>query len=363
MVKQLLLEMLKVCFDNEYASVSQSYPQDELLLNAAYHHDVGLLIGDMMKLERRQRLVNRILKQKNLKRYEENLIHFDPVAYQLELLGIDYVITKGIYAAKTAYVDESYRRSDDLDVIIRREDYLKVKQILNNHGYLQGIYNSVTDEIEQLSRRQELFFLTYTNQSAPFLKKTGDDFLPIINLDVNFYIFWENREVWNSSELLSNYQIFPYNGHRVKTFQDEYMLMHMCLHAYYDMNSIYQLNKTFSYRLKYFSDIFGFIKRAKISWDKFRAVCTEYDVGKYIMYIFYYTSLVFDDKHLLTISRLEVPDNDFLNRFGLNNEGCFVWQDSFMNRLFCDNKESLLDKYCDDKMKAKMHQKRFFEEL
>lgn len=356
-----LMEMLRVCFSNEPISISFQYHQDEALLELAHQHDVGLLIGNMMQLDRKHRLANQILKQKNLKRYHENLIHFDPVAVEFENSHVEYIITKGIYAAKTAYIDEGYRRSDDLDVIIRREDYSKVKEILHNYGYIQGVYNSTEKTVKKFSRQQELFYLSYTQQSAPFIKETGNDLVPVVNLDLNFHIFWNKNNIWDISKLLENSQIFDYKGYKVKTFQDEYMLLHMCLHAYFDMNSVYVLYKEYSYKLKYFADIYGFIKRCKISWHKFQSICTDYKVEKYIMYILHYTTLVFQDESFLTITGLEMPNQDFLNRFGLDNEGSFVWENSFMERLFCVDMDVLLDTYISKEIKSKIIQGKSFE--
>jgi len=358
--QNILLGMLRAYFRNECAATPR-YPQNDILLELAYQHDVGLLIGDMMQLDRKHRLANQILKQKNLRRYHVNFIHFDPVAAELNKSNIKYVISKGIYASKTAYIDECYRRSDDIDVIISREDYTKVKEILNAYGYVQGVYNSMTKTVTEFSRQQELFYLTYTQQSAPFLKETGDDLIPVANLDLNFHIFWNENNAWDISKLLDNSQIFNYKDYKVKTFQDEYMLLHMCLHAYFDMNSVYVLYKVYAYRLKYFVDIYGFIKRCKISWDKFKSICIELKVEKYIMYILYYTALIFQDDSLLTITGLELPSEDFLNRFGLDNEGSFTWEENFMERLFCSDRSSLLDKYLNEEMKQKIKQGKSLE--
>ena len=140
----------------------------------------------------------------------------------------------------------------------------------------------------------------------------------------------------------------------VRTFSDEFMLIHMCLHAYYDMNSIYILYKSYSYRLKYFVDIYGFIKRGNVSWKRFRDICRVYKIEKYVMYIFYYTSVVFNDESLLTITELEVPDSNFLRRFGLDSEGTFTWEETFMERLFSSDRSRLLNKYLDENLKTKI---------
>ena len=348
----LLLEMLRACFSNKHFQ----YPQDDALLELAHQHNIGLLIGDIMQLDREHRLANQIAKQKNKKRYYENLVHFDPVAKEFEEFHIDYVITKGLYPAQIAYIDEGYRRSEDLDVVVKRKDYTKVKDILLRYGYSQCIYQSDMKTIKNFSRQQELFYLSYTQQSAPFLKKTGNDLVPIVNLDLNFNIFWKENDNWNISKLLNFTQTFHYKGFKVKTFQDEYMLLHMCLHAYFDMNSIYVLYKSYAYRLKYFADIYGFINHLKISWGKFRSICIAYNVEKYVMYIIYYTALIFQDDSLLTVTGMQIPNEDFLNRFGLDHEGSFIWKESFMERLFCTDRNSLIDKYVNEDMKRKIIQ-------
>jgi hypothetical protein len=348
--------MVRAYFCEERTFMLFQYPENELILEVAHKHGVGLLIGDMMQLNRKHRISNQILKEKNLKRYQENFIHFNPVSSELEKYNIDYVITKGIYVSKMAYINESYRHSEDLDVIIKREDYSKVKEILNNHGYVQGIYNSETKKVEKFSRNQELFYLSFTQQSAPFLKETGNELIPVVNLDLNFHIFWNENDAVDISKLINNSQVFNYKGYKVKTFQDEYMLLHICLHAYFDMNSVYILYKSYSYRLKYFVDVYGFIKRANISWKRFKAICMDYKVEKYIMYILYYTAIVFQDDSLLTITGLEVPSKEFLKQFGLENEGYFTWKESFMERLFCSDRKKMLDKYINEDLKLKITQ-------
>ena len=361
MIQELLLQILRECFDNQKKLENQIYPYNESLLELAYQHDIGLLIGDRIQLDREHHLFNQLIKQKNLERYYENFTHFQSVAEAFEKLNIEYITTKGLYVAKTAYKNEGYRHSEDLDVIIRKEDYLKAKEILNTFGYVQGVYNSETKSIKKYSRQQELFFLLYTNQSAPFLKKTRNAFSPVVNLDLNFHIFWKDSDLWNISELLTKSQFFKYKEFKIKTFQNEYVLLHICLHAYFDLNSVHVLYRSYSYKLKYFADVYGFIKHSNLTWEKFREICIKYKVEKYIMYVLYYTCIIFNDDSLLSFVGLDIPEENFLNRFGLNNEGYFYWKDSFMDRLFCSDKYKLLDKYFDDDIKTKIKQGRLLE--
>lgn len=359
----LLLEMLRGYFRKKNSSANFLYPKNEKVLRLAYQHGIGLIIGSIMQLDRKERLVNHILAQKNVKRYYENFIHFNPVSQELEKDNIKYIITKGVYIAKKAYLDEGYRSSEDLDVIIKREDYSKVKEFLLLHGYKQAIYDQERKEIVEFSRQQELFYLSFTQQSAPFLKITGNDLVPVVNIDLNFSIYWDKNQEWNIDKLINNAQVFKYKGYKVKTFQDEYMLLHMCLHAYYDLNSVYVLYKSYSYRLKYFADIYGFVQHVKISWEKFQNICIVYKVEKYIMYILFYTARIFHDKTLLSNMDLEIPSDFFLNSFGLANEGEYVWRENFMERLFCGNRENLINKYLLDEIKNKINQGRYLEGL
>lgn len=339
MKNEVLLEILRSHFKKKIT-------YDKELLELAFQHGIETLIGDLMKLNRRE-LINLLsVKQKNMQRYRANFQHFKQVALDLENGNINYSITKGAYVARIAYPNESYRHSDDLDIIIKREDYMKVKKVLNNNGYVQGIYDYKDKKIYNFSRKQELFYLTYTQQSAPFIKIINNKAIPFINLDLNFEIFWEKPK-WDIEDLISHSQKIEYWECFANTLQNEYILLHLCLHAYYDMNSIYVLYKDYSFRLKYFVDIYGFVKNAKISWKKFKFICIKYGVAKYISYIFYYTWLIFCDDSLLYITGLEIPDKKFLNTFGLGHEGRYQWKENFFDRLFCRNKQNMLNKYID----------------
>lgn len=327
------------------------YPQSEEILEISKHHGVCLLIENVMQLDRKNRLINQVMRQKNLAIHYENMVHFEPISEELEKNKINYVITKGLFVALTAYGDEGKRHSEDLDVVICRKDYMKVKKILLSKGYVQGVYNPETNDIKEFTRQQELFYLNHTQQSAPFLKKTGNSLVPVVNLDLNFHIFWEENSNWNISKIISNSQIIEYKGFKLQTFRNEYVLLHTCLHAYYDLNSIYVLYKDYSYRLKYFVDIYGLVKNMNISWEKFKVICVKHKVERYVMYVLYYTSLVFMDKVILDSIGLPVPDEEFLNRFGLDNEGVFFWKENFLERLFCDDKEKLLNQYLGNQLK------------
>jgi hypothetical protein len=362
-VEEELIKILRDFFINNRNPRCTKYPLNEDLLKLANQHDVGILVSDSMELDKNGRLVNRIIKQKYKQKYLENLKKFEPIKKILEDLCIDYVITKGIYAAQAAYLDESYRRSNDLDVLIKRSDYSKVRGVLLENGYIQGVFRENDNSIQQYTRQQELFYLTFTQQSPPFLKMTGNSLVPVINLDINFHIYWHDEDdKWNIDELIKNFQLFDYKGYVIKTFQDEYMLLHMCLHMYYDMNSVYMIHKEHTYRLKYFVDIYGFIqtKKDSISWKELEAICRKYQVEKYIMYIFYYTAKVFDDNTILTFMNLDIPDVTFLNHLGLDNEEGYEWKESFWERLFCKDK-SMLEKYFSPDVKLKIHNELLLE--
>lgn len=350
MNKELLIKMLRDCLNEKKEKI---YTYNKEILELAFHHGIETLIGDLMKLGRNE-LVNLIsVKQNNVQKHKANFENFKQVALELERSNINYSITKGAYVGRIAYPNESYRRSDDLDIIIKREDYIKVKRLLNNNGYVQGIYNYKDRKIHTFSRKQELFYLTYTQQSPPFIKIIKNKAIPFINLDLNFNIFW-GKSKWNVEDLINHSQDIEYWGCVAKTLQDEYILLHLCLHAYFDMNSIYVLYKDYSFRLRYFVDIYGFIKNAKISWEKFNFICIKYGVDKYITYIFYYTSVVFKDDSLLFITGLKMPDKKFLNSFGLSHEGRYQWKENFYERLFCRDKQNMLNKYIDKNIKDKI---------
>ena len=71
------------------------YPQSEEILEISKHHGVCLLIENVMQLDRKNRLINQVMRQKNLAIHYENMVHFEPISEELEKNKINYVITLG----------------------------------------------------------------------------------------------------------------------------------------------------------------------------------------------------------------------------------------------------------------------------
>lgn len=76
------------------------------------------------------------LKEKATFVTRKNLHHLKALIHLAKLFkDIDWLPYKGVVLAQTAYNNLSTRQSSDIDILIRKEDYYQVKEILQNAGF------------------------------------------------------------------------------------------------------------------------------------------------------------------------------------------------------------------------------------
>lgn len=121
---------------------------------------------------------------------------------ELDALNIPYAVIKGAVLSIAAYGSPYHRYSGDIDLLINRYNIDTVKQIMLNHGFIQG---RVTKEgIKPFTRSELLFQATLSHQTAPFVRLTGNKFCPFTEVDINMDIFWgENRQKANMDFVLA----------------------------------------------------------------------------------------------------------------------------------------------------------------
>ena len=113
------------------------------------------------------------------------------------------------------------------------------------------------------------------------------------------------------------------------------------------MNSIYLILQHNSYCIRDFFDIYGLIMKNKNSLDRvyFNKILDNYDAKKYIIYVIYYTYLIFKDKSVFSILGLDINDVDlnFLKCYGLTDFEKKKWNCDFYTRLFSKDKYKLIN--------------------
>lgn len=248
--------------------------------------------------------------------------------------NIPYAVIKGAVLSEMAYGDAFCRRSGDIDLLLLRDNIDRAKQIMINCGFVQG---RVTDEgIVPFNRRELLFQISASHQTAPFIKKTANPVCPYVNVDVNLDIFWGESDVKADMPfVLEHTECAEINGIKLKKLTPELEFIALCLHHYKDANSIYLLwQKGLS--LSLFCDIYFYLKNNRLNLQVLKVASKHLQAEDFVYYCIYYCNEIFNDNLLapyLETLKTETSEQN-LNTFGLDKAERKPWNISFAERLF-----------------------------
>jgi hypothetical protein len=171
-----------------------------------------------------------------------------------EAKGIQAIPIKGPILAKQVYGDITLRRFSDLDILVLKQDVLKVKDILMSEGYEQDFH--LNAEQEKLLLKFDCEY-TFTNKARGVSVEIHWQFaLPSQGLDSNFAGIWERAE------------ITTLENRAVLTLSPEDQLMALCVHGAKHC----WLDNT----IKMICDLAGLVITNKdLDWDKVHVYARE----------------------------------------------------------------------------------------
>ena len=158
-------------------------------------------------------------------RFQANLAHnLFLTAELLKLLslfenhGIPAVPFRGPVLASSVYGNLSLREFSDLDILIHREDFMKVQSLLLLEGYVSGLRPSAAQD-EALIRSLYDCHFEHT--------KTG------VNIDIHWgFLPKEFASPVNTDRLWSSIQTVQLDGKEIPTLSQEDLLFILCIHGY-----------------------------------------------------------------------------------------------------------------------------------
>lgn len=237
-----------------------------------------------------------------------------------ELSEIKYALVKGDALSIQIYGKTGMRNYSDIDILIMREDIAKVEAALHKCGFVP------LDK----SRESRLMLLANSHQVAPWVKYSSSGRI-VCEVDLNFKALWGEGHISDSalvSEMLEKVETKRIYGVEVKTLTNEMAFIHMCLHHYRDMNSIYLLAKN-GISPKLFEDVSCFISNSldETGMNRIVAFCEKYKIKEYLFFVIYYTNKVFED--VKGTNFLSMLDNErgrsTLSRYGLSDKEYHTW--------------------------------------
>lgn len=253
------------------------------------------------------------------------------------LANVNYAVIKGAVLSDAAYRQPNMRKSLDVDFLIHPSCIKQIKDILLANGFIQG--HTKGNKIIPYQRKETVFYTSSSHQLAPFIAPTGNQICPFVSVDLNFNIVWgESRQQIDMDFVLSELQEDIIYGQTIKKLSCEMEFIHLCLHHYKDLNSIYLISRG-SIKLNLFSDIFFYIVYNDLDIQKMLYITEKLKISKYIFYCLFYCGEIFTHTKLdeLISAYKFSADFELICSFGLHELERKKWNFSFYDRLFKEN--------------------------
>ncbi len=169
--------------------------------------------------------------------------HLIRLAEIFETNNVEYLAYKGATLARLAYGDTALRRFGDLDVLIRKRDFPKVKKILLENGARPAWDLSAEQEKAVLKRYYEMPFLF------------GEEKIPL-------EVHWAFMELFFNfnppvEQIFERRQFVSLHEKLIPTLANEDLLIFLCVHG----------SKHFWTRLSWICDVAMLVRNQPIDWQ------------------------------------------------------------------------------------------------
>ena len=249
----------------------------------------------------------------------------------LEMKQLNYSIIKGEVLSVQAYGGEGYRHSSDVDILIPYGLIPDVENILMFYGF-KSVCDVKSNRIKKMIS---------SHQTIPWKKE--DSIFGATLVDINYDVFWGEYEGprIDMDDFLSDSVEIKLYGLKVKAPSPIKSLIHLVLHHYKDMNSIFLLATKNSIKFEMFQDVYYLLKNNldKISVKDLYKLSYDYQIIPFVFYVLYYTGCLFEDDMMKEyIESFRTPEGErLLNLYGLCEKERRKWKVDFATRLNTNN--------------------------
>ena len=185
---------------------------------------------------------------------------------------IEVLLFKGLMLAELIYADLGVRPCQDIDILIRKEDFFKVDKVLRNLGFYTCF---------ALKNFGEIRFSNYLYFPRKKTQTTVHLYWHLINFPYQKKIYWsiDMDKLWQKAERIKLGRVF------LSTFSPEhqviYLSMHALKHSFYPLILLCDINE------------FLRVKKEKIDWKSLIADGIGFGLSKQIFYSLYLSKELF----------------------------------------------------------------------
>ena len=277
----------------------------------------------------------------NYIRNEHKLLELEYIQKQAKDNGILMAVVKGGYLIDNIYRDRGIRKTNDIDILIRRSDIKLLHNMMLQNGYQYGEYNSTSNSVIPPSKVQNMLYKTRMYNLLPYVKIDNSVPRKTVIFDFSFALDFSLdttpvEEMLESAVLKNN----------ALTLQPEHFFIHMCCHHYREASNVAWILLGKDLNLIKFCDVREFVLQNMNESTILKAVefAKKHHLEKAVYFTIYFLREIYNDGYETDIlNLLNIEDEAFLHQYGENDYGEMrTRKKDFWTSLFSiDNKDEI----------------------
>lgn len=344
--KKLIVLLSRTTFSEDIINEINEILQDnyfnwfEFYQYALYHKVITLCWKNINKLfpdTFQPKYAREIIHAAYLSLIERNRLYqaeINKIIEAMSSLTINVIPVKGAYLIPNIYKDYGVRYSGDADFLIKYDDLGKAEKVLEEKGYVKGIYNSKERSITKISRREDIKWKTFMSNSHPFLKLSNSELLPVYKADFRF-AFDDSLNKQPVNEIVDAYN----TSGSVKA---AHYLIHLCTHFYDEAKHTVDIALSKDMNIIKLCDIREYIMQATTNNDLKELVCfaKKHGFEQQVYFTMLFLAVIYNDGYEEEVlADLGIENESFIYTFGDNTfDNRQKYDLSIADRLFACGK-------------------------
>lgn len=229
------------------------------------------------------------------------------ISAALEQRGVRHVFLKGSLLANAPeelrVYEDGERASQDVDLLIRPDELSGAGRALKELGFIQGVYRKEEGGILPFSRAEIVKRRMNRGEAAPFVRLTGEEERPFLEVDLNFSLGNTPAE---GGELLTE---MIASGKRyegkvcLRTPNREMFFLHLILHQYKESCLSFMTERGKDLELYKLADLYFLSRGHKFDWVRLDEKIREYGLESRVGAVLHQVGTIFREEELLGLAK------------------------------------------------------------
>lgn len=349
-IHKLIIELSKieisdVSRENIIEYLESDIDWKEFFYQVVSHRIVGTVVLNLKIMNAEKKIPREVWRCLNdinvLSQYRQTIMRneIEKIVFELQNKHVKYCIVKGEALQAIAY-KEAVRMFRDIDILISKESYSVVEEIMKKLGY----HSMASSKGGGLSKREYINAVLNSHEFPSFVKENKNAIFDKIYIDAQYEMMMSKKMNYNLniSEILKRSVVIEENSYKFNVLSPEDMIIHLCAHAFGDSTMVSEILKEKAFKLFKFLDIWlccGKFENQIEQHDfvrKVKSSNTERPVYFCLKYVDDIYGLNAKFKEILLLLERIDGISKCLNMCGYEKKegGVLEWKDDLENKLF-----------------------------